>query len=84
MKPTVVVNPETDEVFAAFAEMLVEHGAGSAAELERRLRAEYSRATVHSRLLSGEPRTIWYVYRDGHWVNARRAAEQRVGGATSG
>jgi hypothetical protein len=70
MKPTLVVNPAGDDVFAAFAEVLV-HDAMSTAELERRLHAVYPRAAVHARELAGESIIVWYVYRDGHWVLPR-------------
>ena len=51
--------------------MLVNHGASTTGELERRLRPLYARAVVHARELSSEPFVIWYVYRDGQWVNPR-------------
>jgi hypothetical protein len=51
--------------------MLADHGVDGIADFEQRLRSVYPQATVHPRLLSGEPRLIWYVYRDGRWVNAR-------------
>jgi hypothetical protein len=71
MKPTLVVNPADDGVFAAFAHVLVHDGAASIGELERRLRATYPQAAVHARELAGEPIVIWYVYRDGHWIDSR-------------
>jgi hypothetical protein len=75
MKPTLVVNPGDDGVFAAFARVLVDHGTASIAEFERRLKAVYPHAAVHARELAAEPLVIWYVYRDGHWVDSRRVAE---------
>ena len=80
MKPTLVVNPAGDRIFAAYAAMLVDHGAVSTAELEGRLRTVYPDAVVHSRLLVGEPVVIWYVYREGRWVDARLEAMKRQGG----
>ena len=74
MKPTLIVNPAADRVFAAFAAVLVEHGASSTGDLERRLRTIYPKATVHLRELAGEAVVIWYVYRDGRWVDPRAAA----------
>jgi hypothetical protein len=68
MTPTLIINPIDDQIFAAYAHVLVEHGALSVAELERRLRTIYPRATVHPRDLSGESMSIWYVYREGHWT----------------
>lgn len=73
MKPTLIVNPAADQVFAAFAAVLVEHGASSIGDLERRLRTMYPKATVHLRELAGEAVVIWYVYRDGRWVDPRAA-----------
>jgi hypothetical protein len=68
MRPTLIINPTDDVIFGAYAHLLLEHGAVSVVELERRLHTVYPRATVHSRDLSGEPLPIWYVYRDGHWT----------------
>ena len=70
-RPILVVNPADDDVFGDFAHVLVKHGASSTGELERRLRPIYSRAVVHARELSSEPFVIWYVYREGRWVNPR-------------
>lgn len=79
-RPILVVNPADDHVFGLFAEMLVEHGAASTSELECRLRPAYSKAVVHARTLSSEPFIIWYVYRDGQWVNSRREGPVDPGG----
>jgi hypothetical protein len=68
MRPILVVNPADDDVFGDFAQVLVNDGATSTGELERRLRPMYSRAVVHARELSSEPFVIWYVYREGRWV----------------
>jgi hypothetical protein len=81
MSPTLVINPHDDEIFATYAEVLVEHGADSMDDLERRLRLIYPRATVHARELSAEPFAIWYVYRDGHWTPSRPPS--RTGEGTS-
>ena len=70
MKPTLVVNPVTDHRFVATAERIVEGGATTVAALESQLRTEYPRSVVRARELSGEPETVWYVYRDGRWTNA--------------
>jgi hypothetical protein len=69
MRPTLVTNPVTDRVFAAFAEQQLEEGI-ELAVFGARLRVRYPQAVVHSRDLAGEPTTVWYVYRDGHWTNA--------------
>jgi len=76
MRPTLIVNPANDGVFGAFAEILVDHGVVSIAELERRLRSIYPRAVVHARDLSGESGRLWYVYRDGHWIASRAQPAQ--------
>ena len=76
-RPILVVNPADDDVFGQFAEVLVEDGASSTGELERRLRPTYSKAVVHARELSSEPFVIWYVYRDGRWVNPHHAVPRR-------
>ena len=81
MKPTLVVNPGADRVFAAFAAVLVDDGVSSTVELERRLRPIYPNAIVHRRELASESMLIWYVYRDGRWVDPRAEAA-RVEGAT--
>ena len=69
MRPTLVINPMTDRAFVALAEELVEGGVATTEALESALRVRYPRAAVHARDLAGEPITIWYVYRDGHWTN---------------
>ena len=69
MRPTLVTNPVNDRVFATFAEQQLEDGM-DLTSFGARLRVRYPRAVVHSRDLAGEPTTVWYVYRDGHWTNA--------------
>jgi CheY-like chemotaxis protein len=76
-RPTVVVNPAADRVFAEFSEMVVDDGVGSTDELERRLRAIYPRATVHRRSLDGEAHTVWYVYRDGPTAQGEGSVRSR-------
>ncbi len=71
LDPTLVANPSDDETFVAFARLLVDRGASSVLELQRRLQSVYPLARVHLRELAGEPVLIWYVYRDGHWVRSR-------------
>jgi hypothetical protein len=66
---TLVVNPRTDTAFVAMAERLVAGGVPSPEDLQLRLRGEYPDAVVRARELAGEAFTIWYVYRDGHWVS---------------
>lgn len=73
MNPTLIVNPITDREFVAAAEGFITSGVQTTGELESLLRVEYPRAVVHARELSGEPITVWYVYRDGRWTNARQS-----------
>jgi hypothetical protein len=80
MKPTLIVNPADDRVFAAFAEILVDHGADLIGDFEQRLRAFYPRAVVHARALAGEFGVVWYVYREGHWISTRQI-EHTTGGS---
>ena len=78
-RPTLVVNPATDGVFAAFVQLVVDDDAPSIADFERRVQALYPAAMVHARELADEPVLIWYVYRDGHWVSTPRVPERRGG-----
>jgi hypothetical protein len=69
MRPTLVVNPTADDLFATRARALVEEGADSVAGLQAALReAGYPRTVVRARELSSEPAQVWYVYREGAWV----------------
>ena len=69
LRPILVVNPRTD---ASFVEIVREQFDGLLDDdplaLECRLRERHPEATVHTRLRSSEPSTVWYVYRDGHWT----------------
>jgi hypothetical protein len=76
-KPTLILNPPGDNIFVSLCETLMDRGIGSINELEHGLRSEYSDAAVHARQLSGEPRRVWYVYRDGRWVNGKGGAGDR-------
>jgi hypothetical protein len=78
MSTTLVVNPRNDTPFVALAERLVADGVRSPDDLQQRLRREYPEAVVRARELDGEAFTIWYVYRDGHWVAG--SLEQPEGG----
>lgn len=68
MSPTLVLNPRHDTDFVTLAESIVSEGIGSPGELEERLRQRYPNVLVRARELYGEVFTIWYVYRDGHWI----------------
>jgi len=76
MEPILMVNPANDRVFAAFADTLIDHGVLSITEFERRLQTAYPRAAAHARDLAAEPILVWYVYREGNWVNARSLANE--------
>ena len=78
MPTTLVVNPRDDTPFVALAERLVADGVRSPGELQERLRREYPETVVRARELDGEAFTIWYVYREGHWVSG--SGEQSEGG----
>jgi hypothetical protein len=78
MSTTLVVNPRDDTPFVALAERLVADGVRSTDELQHQLRREYPEAVVRARELDGEAFTIWYVYRDGHWVSG--SPQQPKGG----
>ena len=67
MRPVLIMNPRSDTAFVeAVTAALPE--ASAPGDLQRRLRERYERAVVRPRDLSSEPVTVWYVYRDGHWV----------------
>jgi hypothetical protein len=69
VRPVLVVNPRTDASFAEFVREQVEYLRDvDPLALEFRLRERHPAATVHARLLSSEPSTVWYVYRDGRWT----------------
>lgn len=63
-----ITNPQSDTDFARRAEQLVQT-ARTPEELERLLRATYSRARVVTGVTDIVER--WYVYRDGRWINSR-------------
>ncbi|HXG40517.1 MAG TPA: hypothetical protein VNJ28_06200 [Candidatus Limnocylindrales bacterium] len=66
--PLLFVNPRGDLEFVAWAHHLVGSGVATPEKLQARLRERYPLAGVRRRLLSGELISVWYVYRDGHWV----------------
>jgi hypothetical protein len=67
-RPTLVLNPPDDHAFRAAAEDLLATGIARAEALQAELRSRYAAAIVRPRELAGEQTQIWYVYRDGHWV----------------
>jgi hypothetical protein len=69
VRPVLVVNPRTDASFVDFLRKQFDDlPDADPSSLEQRLRQRYRAATVHVRALTGEPITVWYVYRDGHWT----------------
>jgi len=62
-----VINPHTDHEFGRRAHELAEHADGPE-QLQALLRDEYTRAGVVRGVTDVTER--WYVYREGHWVNA--------------
>jgi hypothetical protein len=75
-KPNLVVNPIDDGDFVVAAERLIDEGIVSLGEFVRRLQPTYPDVAVHPREIYAEPVLIWYVYRDGHWVNIAPAPAQ--------
>jgi hypothetical protein len=70
MPPAIHLNPGDDAAFAADVGRLLASGLRDAAEFQDRLRATYPGALVRPRDLAHEPFVLWYVYRDGRWVNS--------------
>lgn len=66
-EPMLILSPPDDHAFVAASRAAVGIGS-SPAQLELALRVLYPHAIVRRRELIGERFTIWYVYRDGHWV----------------
>jgi hypothetical protein len=68
--PMLILSPPDDHAFVTAARNAVQIGM-TPAGLEVILRARYPMAVVRQRELIGESFTIWYVYRDGHWIPPR-------------
>ena len=73
MAVLLVINPRSDSGFVREAERLAEDGMTQPQRLEAALRSRYPDVAVHVRELTGEQSTIWYVYRDGHWIRDEEA-----------
>ncbi len=67
-RPVLFLNPADDHVFRRSVDDAMADGSIGATELQRRLRSEFPRAVVRPRDLASERLTVWYVYREGHWV----------------
>ncbi len=70
-RPVLAINPQHDHTFVAAAEALLDDGVCSLTGFQDALRGHFPDAFVRARDLSGELGTVWYVFRDGHWVNGR-------------
>lgn len=71
-RPVLVINPRDDTAFVAAAESQLDACNHSIARFQDGLRASFPDAFVRARDLSGESTVVWYLFRDGHWVNGRR------------
>jgi hypothetical protein len=69
-RPVLILNPRDDATFTGYAEELATAVGLTPEALQHRLRERYPQAAVRPRDLSSERTTVWYVYRDGHWVPA--------------
>ncbi|HEX5827754.1 MAG TPA: hypothetical protein VFY23_09560 [Candidatus Limnocylindrales bacterium] len=74
-RPVLILNPRDDADFMDVAQSFVDRGAAGPEDLQRLLRDRYPRAAVRPRDLSSEQTSVWYVYRDGHWVPSTRGRE---------
>jgi hypothetical protein len=73
-----VINPRSDEQFAAFAREQASE-AESPEDLQAALRRRYPRSVVRPRELDGEKTEVWYVYRDGRWASPVRGGWRQRG-----
>lgn len=63
------LSPAVDEAFRNHVEAALRADMPRTAdELQRAIRYRYPQAVVRRRDLAHETVTVWYVYRDGHWV----------------
>lgn len=74
-RPVLAVNPPHDQAFVAAAEALLDDGLRSLTGFQDVLRRRFPDAFVRARDLSGERGAVWYVFRDGHWVNGQTDSE---------
>jgi hypothetical protein len=72
--PVLFVNPANDPEFRRHVDGLMEGDIDDPSELERRLRPLYPEAVVRPRELADEPLSVWYIYRDGHWIGGENGA----------
>jgi hypothetical protein len=76
VSPTLVLNPRHDIDFVTLAEAIMSAGIESPGQLQEQLRQTYPHVVVRARDLNGEAVTIWYVYRDGHWIPGLAEADE--------
>ena len=69
-RPMLVINPIADPAFVRACNEAMRAHPSHPDELQSMLRRAYPSVVVRPRSLSGELTTIWYVYRDGHWVSS--------------
>ena len=69
---SIVRNPANDREFERLVDEIVESGVGDPEVAQERLRERYPQAVVRPRELAGELSGVWYVYREGHWIQATR------------
>jgi len=67
-RPWFVINPPADADFTRLVHELGDGDGITVQQLEQALRKSYPRAVVRERMLSGEDRPMWYVYREGRWI----------------
>lgn len=70
-RPVLAINPRHDLAFVAAAEAVLDDGMRSLTGFQDVLRRRFPSAFVRARDLSGERSAVWYVFRDGHWVNGQ-------------
>jgi len=70
--PILILNPADDAAFATSARAAIDAKADRPEALQEALRRRYPRVAVHPRDPTGEPMTVWYVYREGHWVGPQK------------
>jgi hypothetical protein len=77
--PVLIINPRTDEQFVDDVNEQSVHAA-TAEDLARALRAQYPNVLVRPRELDGERTQVWYVYREGRWVDPISGGRRDVNG----
>ncbi len=68
MQALLMLNPRSDTAFVQRATDALDQSL-TPDELASRLRAEYPQVVVRPRSIAAESVTVWYVYRDGRWVD---------------